>query len=147
MNFIWNLKVVIGKLDEVNLESDVPIENVRNILREYPVKHILFSDLDREQVIVWLEKYKLRHYFGAHIYYARNAEDAISSLLPLMNGSVNHLITNDVRDMTMLKRVNTVIVSHDPHMDHLFKGSGRFDFLIIRDVSSLRLLLETGFPR
>lgn len=147
MNLIWNLKVVIGKLDEVNLESDVPIENVRNILREYPVKHILFSDLDREQVIVWLEKYKLRHYFGAHIYYARNAEDAISSLLPLMNGSINHLITNDVKDIAILKRVNTVIVNQDPSMDYLFKRSGCHEFLIIRDVSSLRLLLEIGFPR
>ena len=148
MNFIWNFRVLLNDdYTQMNLSEVMPLDGIRSVLKSFPIKHIVFSNLEKELMVNWLEKHNLRHHFGSSVYQVENVVELFSCLRPLLNGNINYLITNQQKDIVDNRQISTIVFNPFLEKDYLFQEKKVCDFLIFREISNLRLVLEIGFSK
>jgi hypothetical protein len=142
MNFIWDFEAILNK--EGREKGAHPL--LREVLRDYPARHILFFDEGHEDVFPWLEEHKLRHYFGSHVYCITDIVSFLDRMSPLLNGDRNYLIISSPRHVIRIPQVSLVVMNPCPYKDKHFVKEGE-PMLVIRDLKSIDLLLEVDMFR
>ncbi|MDD4409700.1 MAG: hypothetical protein PHW52_03575 [Candidatus Pacebacteria bacterium] len=147
MNFIWNLKVLLGEnQDNSDLMQIVPALGMRKILKESPVRNIIFSDLSTELIKEWLRKNQLLDCFGIHVYSAKDIRSLVKRIKPFMEEDFNILITNKMEDMVNIRRVDLVFVSPSVDQETISEQADCVNFLLVKDAEGLRIIQVMGFP-
>lgn len=148
MNLIWSFRLIadLGDSSSIDLTSVKPFDEIRSVLNNFPAKRsILFSDLPKEDVVIWLRRHRLWHYFGSYVFETKDISSFIDIITPVLAGDVNYLIADRVEDLlfTQKQLITPIVINQDHRNDDLFAIAR--PVLIFRKYDSLDLLLAVSF--